>query len=425
MTKNDPRYMAYLSILNNHLSPAMGCTEPIAIAYAGAVAASVLGTRPEKAIVEVSGNIIKNAKAVTVPNTNGKKGIEAACAAGLIAGDPTKELEVISRVTPEQLQEIEEYMQQKTITVKAKENARLFDIEIIVYSKEDVASVRIVDRHTNIVKIEKNGQALQELPIQREESEKNENEDLLTIEGIYEFAVNCDIKDIEELIQRQIDCNDAIAQEGMEGDWGAGIGKVLMNSFGDTDVKIRAKAYAAASSDARMSGCEMPVVINSGSGNQGITVSVPVIEYAKALGSDKETLYRALVLSNLIAIRQKILIGYLSAYCGVISAGSAAGAGIAYLQGGDLYVINHTIVNSLAILSGTICDGAKPSCAAKIASAVDAAILGYEMAVAGKQFKDGEGIIKKGVENTIKNIGRLGRDGMRQTDEEIIKMMTE
>ncbi len=424
MQKTDPRYAAYVQVLQNHLRPAMGCTEPIAIAYAAAVARRALGMLPDKAYVYVSGNIIKNAKAVTVPNTGGKKGIDAACAAGLIAGDAARELQVISQVTPDQLAQIDEYLARRVITVDLKPDARLFDILVVVEGGGHRASARIADRHTNLVDVTLDGEVLENHALGGEDMAIDENEALLSIEAIFDFAQTCDIGDVSAPIARQIDCNTAIAREGLTGRWGASVGRVLLDSYGDSDVRVRARAWAAAGSDARMSGCEMPVIINSGSGNQGITVCLPVFVYAQSLHSTQEQLYRALTLANLVAIRFKALIGCLSAYCGAISAGCAAGAGIAYLGGGDLHLVNHTIVNSLAILSGTICDGAKPSCAAKIASAVDAAIMGYQMALAGKEFRDGEGIVKKGVENTIVNVGRLGKDGMRQTDEEILRIMT-
>jgi len=425
MQKTDPRYSAYAAILKKHLRPAMGCTEPIAIAYAAAVARTALGCLPEKAHVWVSGNIIKNAMAVTVPNTDGRKGIDAACAAGLVAGDAMAELQVIADVMGEQIAEIAEYLNRKCITVSLKPDARLFDILVEVEAKGRHASARIADRHTNVVDVIRDGKTLYHRDLDEDETGEDADESLLSIDGIFDFANTCDIADVQEVIQRQIACNTAIAEEGLTGRWGASIGKVLLDCYGTADVRIRAKAYAAAGSDARMSGCEMPVIINSGSGNQGITVSLPVIEYAKELHASQELLYRSLVMANLTAIRQKALIGTLSAYCGAISAGCAAGAGIAYINGGNLHLINHTIVNSLAILSGTICDGAKPSCAAKIASAVDAALMGYQMACANKEFRGGEGIVKKGVENTIASVGRLGKDGMKQTDEEILKIMTE
>lgn len=425
MQKTDPRYGAFLAVLENHLKPAMGCTEPIAIAYASAIARDALGCMPEKVTVLVSGSIIKNVKSVTVPKTNGKKGIEVACAAGIIAGKPSRELEVIEDLTSEDLTVIDDFLAKKLITVDMKPDARLFDILIVMEAGERSVSARIADRHTNVVDVRLDGRVIESKDLKNEDVGIDTNESYLSIESIFDFACTCDIADVERLLDRQIAYNTAIAQEGMTGRWGAGVGKVILDCYGDQDVRVRARAYAAAGSDARMSGCELPVIINSGSGNQGITVSIPVIEYAKELNASKEQLYRALVLSNLVAIRQKMMIGYLSAFCGAISAGCASGAGIAYLNGGDLYIINHTIVNCLAILSGTICDGAKPSCAAKIASAVDAALTGYQMAIAGKQFRGGDGIIKKGVENTIDSIGRLGKDGMKQTDQEILKIMIE
>ncbi len=423
MLKSDPKYAAYVEVLHNHLRPAMGCTEPIAIAYAAALAARALGCAPECAHVLVSGNIIKNAKSVTVPNTGGKKGIDAACAAGIVAGRPERELEVIASVSEDQINQIDALLHKGVISVSLKPDARLFDILVEVKSGAERASARIADRHTNVVTVEKNGEQLCGETLCDENQTEDPAEALLTIEDIFDFADTCDLADVSDVLDKQIEYNSRIARAGVEGGWGACVGRVLLNSYGDRDVRVRAKAYAAAGSDARMSGCELPVIINSGSGNQGITVSVPVIEYARELGASKERLYRALLISNLTAIRLKTLIGCLSAYCGAISAGCASGAGIAYLCGGDLYLINHTLVNSLAILSGTICDGAKPSCAAKIACAVDAGLMGYQMALERKQFRGGEGIVKKGVENTIRSVGRLGRDGMKETDNEILRIM--
>lgn len=423
MQKSDPKYSAYIRVLNAHLMPAMGCTEPIAIAYAAAVATRALGCAPASAQALVSGNILKNAQAVTVPNTDGQKGVAAACAAGIVAGDPDKELQVIAQVTGEQRQRIGEMTQSGVIKVGIKPNARLFDILVTVTADGHSASARIADRHTNIVTVEKDGQTLSAQALGVEDTGINPDEALLTIESIVDFADTCDLNDIKDVLERQIDYNCRIAEEGIHGGWGANVGKVVLDSYGDQDVCVRARAYAAAGSDARMSGCELPVIINSGSGNQGITVSVPLVEYAKGMDAPHDRLLRALLISNLTAIRLKALIGCLSAYCGAISAGCAAGAGIAYLRGGDLYRISHTLVNSLAILSGTICDGAKPSCAAKIACAVDAGLMGMQMAERRQQFRGGEGIIKKGVENTIRSIGQLGKDGMRETDQEILKIM--
>ena len=425
MHKTDILYNAYVAVLTNHLRPAMGCTEPIAIAYAAAVCKKTLGCMPETVQVSVSGSILKNAKAVTVPNTNGQKGIQAACAAGIVAGDAAVELQVIAQVNEEQRSAIAEYLAQGHITVDILPDARTFEILVRATGGGHTATTRIADRHTNVVEIQLDGTLLSQSMLEAETCVCDPNEELLTIEGIFDFANTCDTADVAAVLERQIAYNTAIAKEGLTGRWGAAVGKVLLDCYGDTDVRVRARAYAAAGSDARMSGCELPVIINSGSGNQGITISLPVIEYAKALNTNHEALLRALAFANLVAIRQKMLIGCLSAFCGAISAGCASGAGIAYLQGGDLHLINHTIVNCLAILSGTICDGAKPSCAAKIASAVDAGLMGYQLACAGKQFRSGEGIIKKGVENTIRNIGRLGKDGMCATDVEILRMMME
>ena len=423
MLRQDPKYIAYVNVLKAHLKPAMGCTEPIAIAYAAAVAARTLGCAPEKATVSVSGNMIKNAKAVTVPNTGGKRGIDAACAAGIVAGQPDRELQVIAEVTPEQRAAIDALLEKRVIDVVHRTDARVFDVLVELQGQGHTSAVRLADRHTNLVLVMKDGVVLREKSLPNEAVGASPEEALLTIRDIYDFADTCELQDVQPTLDRQIEYNTAIAREGITGRWGAGIGRMLINMYGDSDVRVRARAYAAAGSDARMAGCELPVVINSGSGNQGITVSVPVVEYAKALGAPREKLYRALVLSNLVAIHQKAQIGCLSAYCGAVSAGSASAAGIAYLCGGSLDVVNHTIVNALAILSGTICDGAKSSCAAKIAASVDAAIMGYEMTLAGKEFRDGEGIVKKGVENTIASVGSLGHNGMRQTDAEILRIM--
>ena len=423
MDRQDPKYAAYLRVLHRHLKPAMGCTEPIAIAYTSAIAAQTLGEAPAQIRVSVSGNLIKNAKAVTVPNTGGRKGIEVACAAGIAAGRPERELQVIAEVSPEQRAQMDALLARNVIQVIHRTDARVFDVQVELQGNGHRAVVRIADRHTNVVLVRRDDEILLEKPLEAENLFPDPDESLLTIAEIHDFAQTCAIEDVREVLDRQIDCNTAICREGLSGRWGAAIGRVLLDTYGSGDVRVRARAYAAAGSDARMSGCELPVVINSGSGNQGITVSVPVVEYARALGSSPEQLYRALVLSNLTAIHLKSCIGCLSAYCGAVTAASAGGAGIAYLAGGDLYVINHTIVNALAILSGTICDGAKGSCAAKIAASLDAALLGYQMALAHKQFRDGEGIVKKGVENTIRSVGCLGRDGMRQTDEEILRIM--
>ena len=422
MVIDNKKYQTYLQILKEELVPAMGCTEPIALAYCASKARDVLNAVPTHCLVEVSGNIIKNVKSVIVPNTHSLKGIEAAVAAGIIAGKTDRILEVIADVKKEQISKIEEYLAKDCIEIKPLDSDHILDIKITLFNNNDKVVVRIVDQHTNIILIEKNDEKIFVKDENSKCQKENNNRDCLNVADIYEFANTVKIDDIKATIERQINYNSAIAKEGLENDYGANIGSVLLKT-GD-DIAIKAKAMAAAGSDARMSGCELPVVINSGSGNQGLTVSLPVIEYAKELKVSQTKLYRALVLANLIAIHQKSGMGRLSAYCGAVSAGCAAGCGIAYLYGGDYKCIAHTIVNSLAITSGIICDGAKSSCAAKIAASVDAGILGYRMYIEGQQFKDGDGIVKKGVETTIANVVRLGKEGMKETDKEIIKIMT-
>ena len=415
-------YDAYIKILEEELVPAMGCTEPIALAYGAAVARDILGTVPERVTIGASGSIIKNVKSVIVPNTGHLKGIPAAAAAGIVAGDASRELEVIASVSPEQVEKIREFLDQVPIAVEHIDNGPTFDIVVTVYKGQDEAKVRIANFHTNIVRKEKNGQVLLDIPVKEDSEEGLTDRSLLTMEGIWDFANTVDVEDVRETLERQMKYNMAIAEEGMKNDYGANIGKVLKDTWGD-DIRTRAKAMAAAGSDARMNGCELPVIINSGSGNQGITASVPVIVYGRELGVSEEKLLRALVLSNLTAIHQKTGIGRLSAYCGAVNAGAGAGAGIAYLCGGGYKEVIHTVVNALAVVSGIVCDGAKASCAAKIASAVDAGILGYNMYIRGQQFLGGDGIVTKGVERTIENVGRLGKEGMRETNEEIIKIM--
>jgi L-cysteine desulfidase len=423
MESADKRYQAYLAILKEELVPAMGCTEPIAIAYAAARARDVLGALPDRVLIEASRNIIKNVKSVVVPNTGNLRGIEASAAAGIIAGKAEKALEVISSIDDSGRKEIRRFLDTKEIKATESDSGLIFDLVVTVSAGDSSASVQISHYHTNITLIKKNGEAIYKgQDCGEAESATMTDRSIMNVRDILDFAESVELKEVEELLQRQIDYNMAIAQEGLKGSWGANIGSVVIDSWGD-DVKVRAKAFAAAGSDARMSGCDLPVVIVSGSGNQGITASVPVIEYAKELGADQDTLLRALVVSNLVTIHQKTGIGRLSAYCGVVSAGCGAGAGIAWLHGGRFEEVAHTIVNALATVSGIVCDGAKPSCAAKIAASVDAGILGFLMFQRGQQFYGGDGIVTKGVENTIRNIGRLGRDGMRETDREIMRIM--
>ena len=420
MNKEDSLYSIYVQILKEELVMAMGCTEPIAISYACAKATQVLDHLPDRIVVKASGSIIKNVKSVIVPHTNGLKGIEVAAAAGALYGDADAKLEVLSSATREQIEELPEYVQNTNITVQHIEQGHVFDLEIHLYYEQEHASVRIVDTHTNIVQIEKNWQVIFE--DKTTSLELKADHSALIMKQIWDFSQTVDIDDVKEILDRQITCNMAIANEGIHNSYDANIGHVILNMDSDC-VKTKAKAYAAAGSDARMNGCELPVVINSGSGNQGITCCVPVVVYAKELDCTQEQLYRALVLSNLTAIYIKTGIGTLSAFCGAVSAGAAAGAGIAYLHNGTYKEIQHTIVNALAILSGTICDGAKASCAAKIASSIDAGIMGYYMYKNKQQFYAGDGIVAHSVDETIQNIGTLGSQGMLQTNDKIIEMM--
>ncbi len=423
MEKSNEKYAAYLAILEEELVPAMGCTEPIAIAYGAAKARELLGQLPDRVLVEASGNIIKNVKSVVVPNTGGLHGIEAAAAAGVVAGKPELQLEVISQVTQEQQEAMRRYLNEHPVRVEFLDGELVFDIQITLWNGDRQAKVRIANYHTNIVRMERNGEVLLDLPVEAEVESGLTDRGLLSMTEIYDFAQTVDLEDVKPVLDRQITCNMAIAQEGLANRYGACIGQVIRSTSPQDDAIAKAKSAAAAGSDARMGGCEMPVIINSGSGNQGITASVPVVVYGREIGAGEENIYRALVLSNLITIHQKTRIGRLSAYCGAVSAGAAAGAGIAYLDGGGYEEITHTVVNALAIVSGMICDGAKASCAGKIAAAIDAGVLGYRMFQNGQQFYGGDGILSHGVERTLDNVGRLGKIGMRSTDKEILQIM--
>lgn len=424
MIKGDTLYKSYIDILRRELIPAMGCTEPIAVAYCASLAKKELGCIPDKVLVEVSGNIVKNVKSVIVPNTNGMKGIDVAAAIGILAGNPNAELEVISSVTDQEKELLVNYLKNTEFSIHSIDSEDLLDIIVTVYNGDNFARARINGDHTHVSLISHNNQVIYEDQTSvTDGSNISHIYDDLNIKDIFEFANIVELNDISETIERQIKYNSAISKEGLKNQYGANIGKVLLSSYTNS-IKQRAKAAAAAGSDARMSGCELPVVVNSGSGNQGLTVSLPLIQYANEYHISEDKLYRGLVLSNLIAVHEKHGIGCLSAYCGAVSAGAAAGCGIAYLLGGDLEAISHTLVNALAITSGIICDGAKPSCAAKISASIDAGILGYEMYKNGQQFKSGDGIVEKGVENTLQNVSRIGFYGMRETDKEIIKIMT-
>ena len=415
-------YQAYLDVLKQELVPATGCTEPIAIAYAGAIARKTLGQVPEQVELIVSGNIIKNVKSVVIPHSNGRKGLEAAVAAGIICGRPELELDVLSQTSPEDLQQLDAFLAGNRVQVRPSQAECPFDIQVKLTAGQDNAYVRIIGSHSNVVQVQKNGQPLVDHPFSTQGVSADENHRLLNVKDIVTFADTVDLDEVRPILQRQIDDNMAIAQVGLTQNYGANIGKILLRSYGNS-VHNRAKAWAAAGSDARMNGCEMPVIINSGSGNQGITASVPVIIYAKECDVSQEQLYRALVVSNLTAIHLKTGIGSLSAYCGATSAGCGAGAGVCYLYGGKYKEISHTIVNALAINSGMLCDGAKASCAAKIASAVEAGLLGMQMYLHNSQFYGGDGIVAKGVENTIRTVSTIAREGMRSTDAEIIQFM--
>ncbi len=410
----------YVKILQEELVPAMGCTEPISIAYAVAKARVALGEMPTSAKLEVSGNILKNTKSVTVPHTGGMRGIKSAFAAGLVAGEADVELEVLSNVNADKIAEIARVKDEFDVRVTTPENARIFDIRVTLQSEKHNAYVRIADTHTNVVCVQKDGETLFEKPLIERPTKTDRS--ILSVKDIIAFANAVEISEVQETLDRQIAYNMAIAEEGLKNDYGANIGKVLLRTY-QPDIKTTAKAYAAAGSDARMSGCELPVIINSGSGNQGITASVPVIVFARGMSMPTEKLYRALCVSNLVTVHLKSGIGTLSAYCGVVSAAAGAACGVAYLLGGGKAEITHTLVNALAIDSGIICDGAKASCAAKIATAVDCALLGLNMYYQGNEFYAGDGIVKQGVENTIKSVSRLAHEGMKETDKEIIRIM--
>ncbi len=413
---------AYVAILEEELMLATGCTEPIAIAYCAAMLRETLGGAPETILAEVSGNILKNVKSVVVPNTGGMKGVNAAVAAGVVAGRQDAELQVISDVSEAELQAIRNYAAQTPITTAYLEDTPcMLDIRLTGTRGADRAIVRIANNHTNIIHMEKNGEVLLDKPLVASAEDNLQDKSVLNLAEILEFADQVPLSRIEGVVGRQIDCNSAIAEEGLSGKWGAAVGCTLLS--GSQDIRTEARAYAAAGSDARMSGCEMPVVIVSGSGNQGITASMPVVRYAKHLGVSREKLIRAVAVSDLITIHQKTGIGRLSAFCGAVSAGIGAAAGIAYLHDESYDVIAETVTTAMGMISGTVCDGAKPSCAAKIAAAVEAGLLSYAMARAGRRFHGGDGIVTRGVEGTIANIGVLAREGMRETDRVILNIM--
>ena len=415
----------YTAILWEELMPAMGCTEPIAVAYAAAKAGQALGEEAEHLNVRCSGNIIKNVKGVTVPNSGNQKGIEVAATLGLIGGNPDWVLEVISQVTDEQRKLAGEKVAAGFCEVELEEGVPNLYIRATATGHGHTAVVLIEDTHTNITKIEKDGEIVYEAKKQKEisrQTEKTGDRTKMTLRGLLEYCDSVDLDEVRELLEKQISCNSAISQEGLDNPWGARVGKTILENWGN-DLRARACARAAAGSDARMSGCPLPVVINSGSGNQGITVTMPVLTYAEEWRISHEKTLRALLVSNLVSVYIKHYIGALSAFCGAVSAGTAAGAAITYMAGGDYDTIGRTITNTLGNVGGIVCDGAKPSCAAKIASSVNAALMAHYMAMADKEFKGGEGFIENDVEKTIKNMGYIGKIGMKETDIEILNVM--
>lgn len=420
-------YNEYVTILESELVPALGCTEPIALAYAAAKAKEVLGKMPDHITMRCSGNIIKNVKGVKVPNSGGMKGVEAAAVLGITGGDPSQALEVLEHVTDREIDEAEKLLKAGFCDCVLKDDVANLYIEAYAVCKKTEKSEALVvieDEHTNITHIEKDGQVLfhKEKKEYCQEREKTPDKSLLNLEDIITFANEVQIIDVEKVLGRQIKYNTRIAEEGLRNPWGAQVGRVVLEEFGE-DVKWRAVAKASAGSDARMSGCALPVIINSGSGNQGMTCSLPVIEFGKELKKSKEEIYRALCVSNLVALNQKKYIGSLSAYCGAVCAAAGAGAGITYLCGGTLEQIENTVVNTIADAGGIVCDGAKPSCAAKISTALQAAILSHKMAMRGLTFARGEGLVMDCPEDTIKAVGYVGRAGMKQTDVEILNLM--
>ncbi len=411
-----------LSLLEHELIPALGCTEPIAIALAAAKARKVLGEFPEHLEVLCSGNIVKNVKGVTVPNSKGLKGIGVAAVLGCVGGDADNDLEVLSSVTDKDIEETLRLLSTDFFSCKLKEGVDNLYIQAIASNNGHSASVTIANKHTHVAEIIKDGQVL--LSAENEpQSNKVVDKSFLTMKSIYDFSMNVDTSLLEDTIGKQIELNSVISAEGLKNDYGAKIGKTLLETCHDC-VATRARAAAAAGSDARMGGCALPVVINSGSGNQGLTISLSVLEYAKDLKSSKEQLYRALALANLTSIHIKQYIGSLSAFCGAVSASAGAGAGITYLKGGDFDAICRTITNTLANTGGMVCDGAKASCAAKIASALDSAIMACSMSMKGTVFASDEGLLQPDIERTLKSIGHMAKEGMRSTDLEILKIMT-
>lgn len=414
----------YIKILESELVPAMGCTEPIALAYGGARAREILGGMPEKVIAKCSGNIIKNVRCVTIPNSKGLVGIEAGVLLGIAGGNAEKQMEVLEDVSDADIEMAKQMLQKGVCKVEFLDSPSVLHIILELYTEEHSAVVEIRDGHTNITSIRKDGEELLEGAVKFEYDDTDERKVILNMENIKEFADTVELSKVQHLIERQITCNMAIANEGMKGEYGLGLGKLLVESYPDTTLN-QMKAYAAAGSEARMGGCDLPVIINSGSGNQGIASSVPVVVYARIKQVDQETLYRSLVFSNLLTIYQKTYIGKLSAFCGAVSASCASGAALTYMVGGTLDQIKMTVENTLANIPGIICDGAKISCAAKIATSLDAAIMAHNLAMKNKVYAPYTGILQEDTPETISCVGYIGKEGMKQTDKEILKIMIE
>ena len=423
MDRNSETYKTFCAILEEELVLAQGCTEPISVAFCAVRAREILGELPEKIRIQASGSIIKNVKSVIVPNTGRLKGLEASAAAGVIAGDSSKKLECIASATEEQTKQMKEFLDKCEITVEPLYDGATFDMILTLTKGDHTSRVRITHDHTNIVLEEKDGEVLLEKEFDKDDEQYETDRSVLSIQSIWDFITTFNIPDLKKLFDWQIGHNMSIAEEGLANDWGANIGSTILKHRGDKDVRFRAKAYAAAGSDARMNGCEMPVVCNSGSGNQGMTVSNPVVVYAMDMDAPDEKMYRALALSNLVAIHQKDGIGRLSAYCGAVSAAAGAGAGIAYLKTESYDAVIHALVTTLAVTSGMVCDGAKASCAAKIATSLDMALLSLDLYEDGNSFFAGDGLVTEDVEDFINNIARLGKEGMQDTNKNIIDMM--
>ena len=419
----------FIAILQEELVPALGCTEPIAIAYAGAHARALLGKIPDRVCIKSSGNIIKNVKSVTVPNSGNMKGIPAAAAIGIIGGNPDKGLEVLADITEADITRTKEFLEQVPCKVSLLDTVASLHFIVEVFAGADSASVEIIHQHTNIVRTTKNGKEVMSVPFDPASANAAlTDRSGLSVKKILAFADTIDLNRVRPILERQIEYNTRIAQEGLEHRYGINAGANLLKAAEAeraVTVKIRALAAAAAGSDARMSGCTLPVVTNSGSGNQGLTASLPVIVFAEEKKLPHDRLLRGLLVSNLIAIHQKTRIGRLSAYCGAVSAACGSGAAVTYLSGGSYEQVCETITNTLAVVSGIVCDGAKPSCASKIASSVDAALNAHYLAMQNRVFQAGEGIVKGDIEKTIAGVGSVAADGMRETDKVILRIMVE